>query len=87
MASALTQSGFSNQLTEAMRSLPDGNPTFLTASILAFIVLGSALEGIPAIVLLNAERACRVRDERCMERIDTRALNLTTGWAAYRPVR
>ena len=50
MASALTQSGFSNQLTEAMRSLPGGSPTFLAVSILAFIVLGSVLEGIPAIV-------------------------------------
>jgi len=53
MAWALTQSGFSNQLTEAMRALPGGYPTFLAVSILAFIVLGSVLEGIPAIVLFG----------------------------------
>jgi len=53
MAWALTQSGFSNLLAEAMRTLPGGYPTFLAVSILAFIVLGSVLEGIPAIVLFG----------------------------------
>jgi len=52
MAWALTQSGFSNTLAAAMSAL--GGPlAFLAVSILAFIVLGSVLEGIPAIVLFG----------------------------------
>ena len=53
MAWALTQSGFSNLLAEAMRALPGGAPAFLAVSIVAFVVLGSVLEGIPAIVLFG----------------------------------
>jgi tripartite ATP-independent transporter DctM subunit len=53
MAWALTQSGFSRQLAAAMAALPGGAPMFLAVSILAFIVLGSVLEGIPAIVLFG----------------------------------
>src|SRR6202045_3325764 len=53
MAWALTQSGFSNLLAEIMKGLPGGIPTFLAVSILAFVVLGSVLEGIPAIVLFG----------------------------------
>ena len=53
MAWALTQSGFSSLLAEFMKALPGGIPTFLAVSILAFIVLGSVLEGIPAIVLFG----------------------------------
>ena len=53
MAWSLTQSGFSRDLTNAMTGLPGGAPTFLAVSIIAFIVLGSVLEGIPAIVLLG----------------------------------
>ncbi len=53
MAWALTQSGFSNALAEIMRTLPGGAPTFMLVSIIAFIVLGSVLEGIPAIVLFG----------------------------------
>ncbi len=53
MAWALTQSGFSRQLAEAMASVPGGGFGFLMISILAFIVLGSVLEGIPAIVLFG----------------------------------
>ncbi|CAN5457362.1 TRAP transporter large permease subunit [soil metagenome] len=51
MAWALTQSGFSNTLAEGARQLPGGTYGFLAASIIGFIVLGSVLEGIPAIVL------------------------------------
>ncbi|WP_336486805.1 TRAP transporter large permease subunit [Methylobacterium nigriterrae] len=53
MAWALTQSGFSQALAVAMKSLPGGTLGFLVASALAFIVLGSVLEGIPAIVLFG----------------------------------
>jgi tripartite ATP-independent transporter DctM subunit len=53
MAWALTQSGFSGLLASAMTGLPGGAATFLAVSILAFIVLGSVLEGIPAIVLFG----------------------------------
>jgi tripartite ATP-independent transporter DctM subunit len=53
MAWALTQSGFSRQLAAAMTSMPGGAAGFLAVSILAFVVLGSVLEGIPAIVLFG----------------------------------
>jgi len=53
MAWALTQSGFSTALAEAMKSLPGGGITFMAVSVVAFIILGSVLEGIPAIVLLG----------------------------------
>jgi len=53
MAWALTQSGFSRDLAHFMGSLPGGRFTFLGVSIVAFIVLGSVLEGIPAIVLFG----------------------------------
>lgn len=53
MAWALTQSGFSQTLAAAMQSLPGGAPMFLVVSAVAFIVLGSVLEGIPAIVLFG----------------------------------
>ena len=54
MAWALTQSGFSHDLAaqhgRRARAAPSG---FLLISIVAFIVLGSVLEGIPAIVLFG----------------------------------
>jgi tripartite ATP-independent transporter DctM subunit len=53
MAWALTQSGFSRQLAAAMTGLPGGAVTFMAVSIVAFVVLGSVLEGIPAIVLFG----------------------------------
>ncbi|MGY4417791.1 tripartite ATP-independent transporter DctM subunit [Bradyrhizobium sp. JR6.1] len=53
MAWALTQSGFSSSLATMMTGLPGGAPTFLAVTVLAFIVLGSVLEGIPAIVLFG----------------------------------
>jgi TRAP-type C4-dicarboxylate transport system permease large subunit len=53
MAWGLTQSGFSRLLAEAMATLPGGVPMFLAVSIVAFTVLGSVLEGIPAIVLFG----------------------------------
>ena len=53
MAWALTQSGFSGTLAATLKSLPGGAPVFLIVSAFAFIVLGSVLEGIPAIVLFG----------------------------------
>ena len=53
MAWALTQSGFSNTLAAAMAALPGGKFGFLAVSIIAFVILGSVLEGIPAIVLFG----------------------------------
>jgi tripartite ATP-independent transporter DctM subunit len=53
MAWALTQSGFSASLAKFMTSLPGGVPIFLVVTIVAFVILGSVLEGIPAIVLFG----------------------------------
>ena len=53
MAWALTQSGFSATLAALMTSLPGGSYSFLIVSVIVFIVLGSVLEGIPAIVLFG----------------------------------
>ena len=53
MAWALTQSGFSESLAKFMTSLPGGVPVFLIVTIIAFVILGSVLEGIPAIVLFG----------------------------------
>jgi tripartite ATP-independent transporter DctM subunit len=51
MAWALTQSGFSQQLAWAMTHMPGGAMGFLALSIVVFAILGSVLEGIPAIVV------------------------------------
>ncbi len=53
MAWGLTQSGFSRSLAEFMTSLPGGAMTFMIVSVIAFIILGSVLEGLPAIVLFG----------------------------------
>ncbi|WP_451984622.1 TRAP transporter large permease [Azospirillum endophyticum] len=53
MGWALTQSGFSASLANFMGSLPGGATTFLGISLIAFVILGSLLEGIPAIVLFG----------------------------------
>lgn len=53
MAWALTQSGFSQQLVHLMQAVPGGKWGFLAVSALAFTVLGSVLEGVPAIVLFG----------------------------------
>jgi tripartite ATP-independent transporter DctM subunit len=67
MAWALTQSGFSHQLVAAMAQVPGGQLGFLLISVVAFMILGSVLEGIPAIVLFGpllfpAARALGVHD-------------------------
>ncbi|MDP4026298.1 TRAP transporter large permease subunit [Methylobacterium sp. NEAU 140] len=53
MSWALTQSGFSQDLAQAMAGVPGGRVGFLLVSVVAFIVFGSLLEGIPAIVLFG----------------------------------
>jgi tripartite ATP-independent transporter DctM subunit len=53
MAWGLTQSGFSRALAQTMTNLPGGAATFIAVSVLAFILLGSLLEGIPAIVVFG----------------------------------
>jgi tripartite ATP-independent transporter DctM subunit len=53
MAWGLTQSGFSKTLANAMTALPGGAVSFMIVSIIAFVILGSVLEGIPAIVLFG----------------------------------
>jgi tripartite ATP-independent transporter DctM subunit len=67
MAWALTQSGFSRQLVAMMEQVPGGQLGFLAVTIVAFAILGSVLEGIPAIVLFGpllfpAARALGVHD-------------------------
>ncbi len=53
MAWALTQSGFSRQLALTMAAVPGGAAGFMAISVVAFVILGSILEGIPAIVLFG----------------------------------
>jgi len=53
MAWGLTQSGFSRDLAQIMAAVPGGSWGFLAISIVAFTILGSVLEGIPAIVLFG----------------------------------
>jgi tripartite ATP-independent transporter DctM subunit len=53
MAWAITQSGFSQTLADAIAEVPGGVPTFMALSILLFALLGSVLEGLPAIVLFG----------------------------------
>jgi tripartite ATP-independent transporter DctM subunit len=53
MAWGLTQSGFSRALAASMTGLPGGHASFIAVSIVAFMILGSVLEGIPAIVLFG----------------------------------
>jgi tripartite ATP-independent transporter DctM subunit len=53
MSWSLTQSGFSQQLVKIMAAVPGGHVGFIAVSAVAFVVLGSVLEGIPAIVLFG----------------------------------
>jgi tripartite ATP-independent transporter DctM subunit len=53
MAWAITQSGLSQNLAQAIEQVPGGRWSFIVLSILTFMVLGSVLEGLPAIVLLG----------------------------------
>jgi tripartite ATP-independent transporter DctM subunit len=51
VAWALTQSGFAHQLVAAMTRIPGGAAGFLAISIVGFVLLGSVLEGLPAILV------------------------------------
>jgi TRAP-type C4-dicarboxylate transport system permease large subunit len=62
MAWALTQSGFSQSLAVMMKGLPGGPLGFLIVSAVAFVILGSVLEGIPAIVLFGPLLLCENPD-------------------------
>jgi len=53
MSWALTQSYFSHALADALAHAPGGAYGFLFGSIVLFIILGSVLEGIPAMVLFG----------------------------------
>jgi tripartite ATP-independent transporter DctM subunit len=53
MGWVLTQSGFSRQLAQVITTLPGGPITFMVGTIGTFVVLGSVLEGIPAIVVFG----------------------------------
>lgn len=53
MGWALTQSGFARALVAGVTAMPGGRAGFFAASIAAFAVLGSVLEGIPAIILFG----------------------------------
>jgi tripartite ATP-independent transporter DctM subunit len=53
MAWAITQSGFSQILADAITSVPGGHASFIALSVLLFAILGSVLEGLPAIVLFG----------------------------------
>ncbi|QIB33106.1 TRAP transporter large permease subunit [Ancylobacter pratisalsi] len=50
---ALTQTGFSQDLASAIATLPGGATSFWAISIVVFIVSGSVLEGIPALVIFG----------------------------------
>jgi len=53
MAWALTQAGFAQALAAIMMKAPGGQTGFLAMSIVLFVVLGSVLEGLPAMVLFG----------------------------------
>ena len=53
MAWAITSSGFSHSLTVMIQAVPGGVFSFVALSVILFAVLGSVLEGLPAIVLFG----------------------------------
>jgi tripartite ATP-independent transporter DctM subunit len=53
MGWALTQSGFAQQLADLLAHAPGGTAGIMLFSIVMFAVLGSVLEGIPAMVLFG----------------------------------
>jgi tripartite ATP-independent transporter DctM subunit len=59
MAWALTQSGFSQWLVSIMAGVPGGRAGFLAITIVAFIILGSVLEGGSRRSCCSARCSCR----------------------------
>ena len=53
MSWGLTQSGFSQWLVGEMAGVPGGRAGFMAITVVAFVILGSVLEGIPAILLFG----------------------------------
>jgi tripartite ATP-independent transporter DctM subunit len=53
MGWALTQSGFAQDLAGMLANVPGGAAGIMLVSIVLFIILGSVLEGIPAMVLFG----------------------------------
>ena len=53
MGWALTQSGFAQQLADTLGHAPGGALGIMLLSVVLFIILGSVLEGIPAMVLFG----------------------------------
>ena len=53
MGWALTQSGFAQQLADILGNAPGGPLGIMLLSVVLFIILGSVLEGIPAMVLFG----------------------------------
>ena len=53
MGWALTQAGFAQTLADIMVKAPGGQAGFMAISIVLFVVLGSVLEGLPAMVLFG----------------------------------
>ena len=53
MGWALTQSGFAQQLADILGHAPGGRLGIMLLSVLLFVILGSVLEGIPAMVLFG----------------------------------
>ena len=52
MAWAITQSGLVQQLSSVLTTLPGGAMAFMAVTIVAFVILGCLLEGLPAVLLL-----------------------------------
>lgn len=52
MAWAITQSGFVQELSRFLTTLPGGVWAFLAVTIVVFLILGCLLEGLPAVLLL-----------------------------------
>jgi tripartite ATP-independent transporter DctM subunit len=53
MGWALTQSGFAQQLADILAHAPGGRLGIMLLSVVLFVILGSVLEGIPAMVLFG----------------------------------
>ncbi|MBD5656772.1 MAG: TRAP transporter large permease subunit [Candidatus Eremiobacteraeota bacterium] len=85
MAWALTQAGFAQSLATTMGGVPGGKGGFLAISIVAFIVLGSVLEGIPAIVLFGPLLFPIARDMHINEVHYTMVVILAMGVGLFSP--